>query len=111
METPPLTLTPAERAELERRTRSRSGRAQDAVVARVLLLLADGLTYRAIAERTARSEPCISKWKHRFLEAGLAGLYVRHAGRPVQVLTPKLEARHSGGNAEAPVGSIRTWLS
>src|SRR5881296_4223684 len=109
METQSLMLTPTERAELERRTRSRMGRAQDAVVARVLLLLADGLTYRAIAERTARSEPFISKWKHRFVEAGLAGLYVRHAGRPVQVLTPKLEARILDATRKPPTDGATHW--
>jgi transposase len=109
METQPLLLTATERAELERRTRSRTGRAQDAVVARVLLLLADGLTYREIAERTARSEPFISKWKRRFVEAGLAGLYVRHAGRPVQVLMPKLEARILDATRTKPTDGATHW--
>ena len=109
MDTQPLTLRPAERAELERRARSRAGRAHDAVIARVLLLLADGLTYRQIAERTARSEPFISKWKRRFGEAGLAGLYVRHAGRPAQVLTPKLEARILDWTRKPPTDGSTHW--
>lgn len=104
-----LPLRPAERAELERRARSRSGRAHDAVIARVLLLLADGLTYREIAERSGRSEPFISKWKRRFAEAGLAGLYVRHAGRPVQVLTPKLEARILDWTRKPPTDGATHW--
>lgn len=109
MKTQSLPLTPVQRAELERRTRSRTGRAQDAVVARVLLLLADGLTYREIAARTARSEPFISKWKRRFVEAGLAGLYVRHAGRPVQVVTPTLEARILDATRKAPTDGTTHW--
>lgn len=109
METQPVRLTPAERTELERRARSRSGRAHDAVIARVLLLLADGFTYREIAERTARSEPFISKWKRRFLEAGLAGLYVRHAGRPVQALTPKVEARILDATRRKPPDGSTHW--
>lgn len=109
MDPQPLKLTALDRAELERRTQSRTGRAQDAVVARVLLLLADGLTYRQIAERTARSEPFISKWKRRFVEAGLAGLYVRHAGRPVQVLTPKLEARILDATRTKPTDGSTHW--
>jgi transposase len=109
METQPLRLTTGERAELERRARSRAGRAHDAVIARVLLLLADGLTYRAIAERTGRSEPFISKWKGRFVEARLAGLYVRHAGRPVQVLTPKLEARILDATRQRPTDGTTHW--
>lgn len=109
METQPITLTSAEHAELERRTRSRTGRAHDAVIARVLLLLAEGRTYREIAERTARSEPFISKWKQRFLADGLAGLYVRHAGRPVEVLTPKLEARILNATRKKPTDGSTHW--
>ncbi len=109
MDTQSLLLTPAEHAELQRRTRSQRGRAQDAVVARVLLLLAGGLTYREIAERTGRSEPFISKWKRRFLDARLAGLYVRHAGRPVQVLTPKLEARILEATRQKPADGSTHW--
>src|SRR5919197_6151124 len=109
METQPLALTTTDRAELERRMRSRTGRAQDAVVARVLLLLADGLTYREIADKTARSEPFISKWKRRFVEGGLAGLYVRHAGRPVQVLTPQLEARILEATRKRPRDGSTHW--
>ncbi|MGH7717608.1 MAG: IS630 family transposase [Gemmatimonadaceae bacterium] len=102
-------LTPAERAELERRTRSRTGRAQDAVIARVLLLLADGVTYREIMDKTARSEPFISKWKRRFREGGLAGLYVRHAGRRATALTPKLEARILEATRQQPTDGSTHW--
>jgi transposase len=109
MQTHPLALAPSERAELERRTRSRTGRAHDAVVARVLLLLADGLTYREIAARTGRSEPFISKWKRRFVEGGLAGLYVRHAGRPVRARTPQLEARILDATRTKPTDGSTHW--
>ena len=109
METQPIALTAAERTELERRTRSRTGRAHDAVIARVLLLLADGRTYREIAERTARSEPFISKWKRRFLADGLAGLYVRHAGRKADVLTPRLEARILNATRKKPTDGSTHW--
>ncbi len=57
-----------ERAELERRAKSRAGRADDARVARVLLLLADGTTYEQIQARVDCSAPFISKWKKRFLK-------------------------------------------
>lgn len=109
METHPLMLTAAERTELERRVRSRTGRAHEAVIARVLLLLADGLTYREIAERTARSEPFISKWKRRFTDAGLAGLYVRHAGRAVHALTPAVEARILDATRTPPPDGATHW--
>ena len=109
MDTQPITLTEAERGELARRTRSRTGRAHEVLIARVLLLLADGHTYREIAERLECSQPFISKWKARFREAGLAGLYVRHAGRPVQVLTPRMEARILNWTRKTPTDGTTHW--
>ncbi len=109
MDAQPLTLTAAQRAELERRVRSRTGRAHDALVARVLLLLAEGRAYRDIAERLTCSQPFISKWKQRFLADGLAGLYVRHAGRAVEVLTPKLEARILDRTRKKPADGSTHW--
>jgi len=46
-----LTVTTDERTELERRTRSRKGRAETARRARVILMLADGSEARVRAER------------------------------------------------------------
>jgi transposase len=109
MITQPINVTAAERAELERRMRSRTGRAHDARVARTLLLLAVGRTYQEIAELVGCSQPFISKWKARFLEQGLAGLYVRHAGRPVQVLTPKMEARILDWTRKKPTDGSTHW--
>lgn len=109
MDTQPITLTEPERSELQRRTRSRTGRAHEALVARVLLQLAEGRTYRDIAERCECSEPFISKWKRRFVADGLAGLYVRHAGRPIEVLTPKLEARILDWTRKRPTDGSTHW--
>lgn len=104
-----IKLRRAEREELERRVRSRQGRADEARIARVLLLLADGETYRAIAEKVGCSEPFISKWKKRFLAERLAGLYSRHAGRPVTVLTPKVEARILNWTRKKPTDGTTHW--
>jgi len=104
-----LRLTTAERAELEARMRSRSGRAHDAKVARTVLLLADELSYREIAKRVGCSEPFISKWKQRFLAERLAGLYVRHAGQGPRVLTEKLEARILDATRAKPTDGSTHW--
>lgn len=109
MTSQPITLTHTERAELESRMRSRSGRAHDAKIARTLLLLADDVPYRDIADRVGCSQPFISKWKQRFLEGRLAGLYVRHAGRPVRVLTPKMEARILDRTRKRPNDGSTHW--
>ena len=92
MRTQPLKLTAPERAELTKRSRSRAGRAHDARVARMLLLLSVSRTRREIAALVDCSEPIISKWKQRFETDRLAGLYTHHAGRETTVLTLQMEA-------------------
>jgi transposase len=109
MKSQPIKMTKRERVELERRAKSRAGRADDARIARVLLLLSDGLTYREIAERVDCSEPFIAKWKKRFVSDGLAGLYARHEGRPVTVLTPKMEARILNWTRKKPTDGTTHW--
>lgn len=104
-----IKLTEAERAELVRRARSRAGRADEARVARVLLLLADGLTYVQIAERVDCSAPFIAKWKKRFLAGGLAGLYLRHEGRKATALTPRVEARILNWTRKPPTDGSTHW--
>jgi transposase len=109
MLTQPLSLTAAERAELTQRARSRTGRAQDARIARTLLLLSEGRTYREIAGLVDCSEPFISKWKQRFETDRLAGLYTRHAGREATALTPKMEARILEWTRRAPTDGTTHW--
>ena len=109
MTTQAIKLREAERTELERRVRSRSGRADDARIARLLLLLAEGSTYQQTAESVGCSAPFISKWKRRFVAEGLAGLYNRHAGRPVSVLTPKVEARILNWTRKKPTDGSTHW--
>jgi transposase len=38
--------------------------------AKILLLLADGLSYEAIVDKLDTSAPTIGKWKQRFLRQG-----------------------------------------
>lgn len=89
----PIGLTPQEREILESRVRSRKIRAEDARIAEVLLLLDEGASYREIQTQAGCSAPFISKWKKRFAQERLAGLYSRHQGRKATVLTPKMEAK------------------
>ena len=108
-ETTDLVLTQFERTELRRRTRTRSGRADDARIARVLLLLADGSSYLDVQHEVDCSAPFISKWKKRFLAERLAGLYARHEGRPIQVLTPRMEARILSWTQKPPTDGSTHW--
>ena len=88
-----IKLTKAERVELTNRATSRTGRAEDARRARLVLLLSDGHTWAEVRNKLACSDSFTSRWSKRFCEDRLAGLYSRHAGQPASTLTPVLEAR------------------
>lgn len=105
----PIILSEEERMELESRVRSRNGRAGDAKIARVILLLAEGCTYAETQRRADCSSPFISRWKKRFLEERLAGLYSRHKGRQAKVLTPKMEARILAWTQREPTDGSTHW--
>lgn len=87
------TLTKMERQELKRRASSRSGRADEARRARLILLLEAGHTWAEIRDRLACNDAFIARWSRRFAAERLAGLFSRHAGQKASTLTPKLEAR------------------
>ncbi len=109
MRTEPIELTEVEREELEGRTRSRKGRAGEARIARMILMLADGLTYDDIVHRLGCSRGFISQWRRRFLAGRLAGLYTRHRGRQAKVLTPKMEARILAATQRRPPNGGTHW--
>jgi transposase len=104
-----LRLTSAERLELEGRLRSRSLRADDSKKARLLLLLADGETYDSVQETLGCGRAFVSLWKSRFLKDRLAGLYSRHKGRAVSVLTPRMEARILDWTRRKPTDGSTQW--
>lgn len=102
-------LTTEQRHELEARERSRRGRADAARRARVILLLADGDSYRNITAKTGCSSRTIALWKHRFETDGLAGLAARHQGSKRTVLTPTLQARILAWTRRAPPHGATHW--
>ena len=79
--------------ELSQRASSRSGRADDARRARLILLLEAGHTWAAIREKLDCNDAFIDRWIKRFREERLAGLFSRHAGQEASTLTAALEAR------------------
>jgi transposase len=81
-----VSVSAADRAELERRVRSQTGSARDARRARIVLLAADGRSGVEIAERVGVSEPTVIKWRRAYAEHGLAGLGdAPRSGRPRQI--------------------------
>ena len=88
-----IVLTDSERLELNQRAASRSGRADDARRARLMLLLEANHTWAAIRDKLDCNDAFINRWSKRFREERLAGLFSRHAGQEATTLTPAREAR------------------
>ena len=88
-----MKLTKSERMELQRQASTRNGRADAARHARLILLLAEGLTWAEIRAKLDCSDSYISRWRQRFDKDRLAGLFARYAGRERYKVTDKIEAR------------------
>src|SRR3954465_1204046 len=69
-----LAVRDQDRAELERRARSKSEPARVAQRARIVMLSEQGLTGPEIAERVGCTEPTVVMWRRGYAERGLAGL-------------------------------------
>jgi transposase len=104
-----IILSAEEQAELERRARSRSGRADDARRARLILLLSGGASYTAIQRTLNCDDRFITIWKRRFQAERLAGLQGRHQGSKPTVLTPALEARILAETRKKPTDGTTHW--
>lgn len=105
-----IQLTPMERSELSKRSRSRMLPAEDVQRAALILMLADGESYTGVQARFDCTRSYISTWKKRFLEDRLAGLYSRHQGRKVQTCTPAMQAKILARTARKPDGSTH-WTT
>ena len=88
-----LKLSKSERTELQHQAEAREGRADSARHAKLILLLAEGLTWAEIRVRLHCSDSYIARWSKRFREERLAGLYARYAGRERYKVTDRLESR------------------
>jgi hypothetical protein len=97
-----MALTADEHTELERRVRSLKIRAEDARRARVILMLADGVSYSTIEAAVPCYRDYINRWRRRFLADRLEGLRARYRGQPPTVLTPAMEARVLVGVLDGP---------
>ena len=104
-----LTLTNDERVELQRRVRSLKIRAEAARRARVILMLADGVSYSAIEAAVPCYRDYINRWRRRFLADRLDGLKARYRGQPPKVLTPAMEARILEKTRQAPPDGSTHW--
>lgn len=88
-----MILTKSERMELQRQASARNGRADSARHARLILLLADGLTWAQVSAKLDCHDSYIERWSKRFAADRLAGLFARYAGRQRYKVTDRIEAR------------------
>ena len=80
---PALVLRDGDRGELESWLRSRTVSAGLAKRARMILLAADGIGNREIAERVEASPTTVIQWRERYGKRGLVGLEdMERSGRP-----------------------------
>ena len=77
----PLTITAADRDELERLVRDRNTAQKVVWRARIVLLAATGMAAGAIASAAGKSQLTVRRWRRRFLAKGVAGL-LKDASRP-----------------------------
>jgi transposase len=98
--------------ELQRQANVRNGRADSARHARLILLLADDLTWAEIREKLDCSDSYINRWSKRFAADRLSGLFARHAGRERYKVTDQIEARVLARTTERkPADGSTHWSS
>jgi transposase len=103
-----LTVPDADRAELERRARSKGAPARVVERARIVLLAADGLPGAQIAERAGCTEPTVIKWRRQYAGSGLAGLEdAPRPGGPKTVLTEEVAGQILAATVTPPPESLR----
>ena len=106
----PLVLSENERRELQQMTQSRTLPAGDVMRSRVVLLLADGVSYQKVQHLLDTTAPTIARWKNRFQQHRIAGLIEeRHPGQQPSVRTPKLQAKVLAAIKEGPQDGSTHW--
>jgi transposase len=104
-----VVLSEDQHLELSRFSQSRSLPAGYVFRAKLILMLAKGGSYNFIKQRLGTTAPTISRWKQRFLTAGLDGLDTFHPGQKPSVLTAKLRARILAATRKPPKDGSTHW--
>jgi transposase len=77
--------------------------------AKLILLLADGMTYERIITALGTTKPTIARWKARFEEAGMGGLQPRHKGSQPRAATASVQARVARRVQQKPPDGSTHW--
>jgi transposase len=106
----PFHLPLPEQTRLEQLARSTRGPAGLARRARVLLLLAEGLSLRRIQAQTGMSPRRIRAWKQNWQEKGLDGLLdAPRRGRPKKLTTAREATLLAATEQPPPSGAVTHW--
>lgn len=87
---PPIQLTDHVRATLQSWSRGRSTPARLVTRAKIVLLAAEGLENKTIAERVKTTRPTVGHWRSQFARLGLSGIE-KDATRPGRPRKDRLE--------------------
>jgi transposase len=104
-----VSLTSNQRSELSSIAQSRSLPAGYVFRARLILMLAEGVSFNRIKRKLQTSAPTIIRWKQRFLQSGLDGLDTYHPGQKATVLTPASRARILSATRKKPSDGSTHW--
>jgi len=107
----PITVLPTDRRELERLARAPSTPAGLSRRARAVLLMAEGLSGMAIAQRVGYTWVQVSRIRRRYAEGGVAGLHDRpRSGRPA-TLTARQRAQVVALTLKRPRAGHTHWTT
>jgi transposase len=104
-----LSLNEEQHEELTRWSQSRTLPAGDVFRARLILALAEGMSYNAIKQKLHTTAPTISRWKQRFEESGIDGLEGRHKGSKPRTATPAVQAKVCRRVQQKPGDGTTHW--
>ena len=104
-----IELSGEEREELTRWSASRTLPAGDVFKARLILSLADGVSYSRIEADLNTSRPTIARWKARFERDRMRGLEARHKGSQPRKATPAVQARLLRKTQGKPTDGSTQW--
>jgi transposase len=106
---PVLDLSKEDRAYLTQFANSRTLPVGDTFRARLIVALADGQSYEAIAQKLQTNAPTIARWKQRFEREGVEGLTPRYRGSRVRVATAGVQARVLKKLQQKPPDGSTRW--
>jgi transposase len=107
---PAIELNSAARLELEKLSRRRTAAVRVAQRSRIVLLAAEGMQNKEIAERVGVAPRMVALWRSRFIELGVEGL-LKDAPRPGRTpeISPDIVARVVASTTQSKPAGATHW--